>query len=406
VVGAYNRELMNAPLPIRQVIIHRLVIPMRKSFKHARSERQNAEPLVVELLLADGTKGFGETHPRDYVTGETLDSVVKDIQDVFVPLLVEMHPDNFGQAMEAADGLPCLDKHGRAVTAARAAIELAVLDAYGKAFNRSLDSLAGYLGETWMGLPGSADVARFCGVLSGEGAASIKGSLRKMRLFGLRNFKLKVGDESDEERLALVVKTLSRGLNRGKYTLRLDANAGWSFEQAVQRLTSWEALPIVCVEQPLAKDAIDDCARLAQKTNLPLMADESLVTFADGEALIARQAVSWFNIRISKNGGLIPSMRLAMLARQHGIDCMLGCMVGETSILSAAGRRFLQLVPDVRFAEGSFGRFLLSDDLVSRALRFSYGGKWRLAGGSGLGVTVQPAALSRLAQVPPHCIPL
>ena len=428
---------MNAPIPIREVVIHRLAIPLRASFKHARSQRDCSEPIIVELQLADGTVGYGETHPRDYVTGETLETVTRDIQEIFVPLLVDMHPDNFGQAMEAADSLPLTcdatplghprgSDHGdakppqRVVTAARAAVELALLDAYGKAFNRSLDSLAGYLGETWMGTPGSAETARYCGVISGDaasktrlGEASIKSkigrggrSLRKMRLFGLRHFKLKVGDENDAPRLAETVRILRRGLARGTHTLRLDANMAWTFEQAVEKLTAWEALPIVCVEQPLAKEVIDDCARLAATTNLPLMADESLVTFSDAQTLIARSAVSWFNIRISKNGGLIPAMRLAILARQHGIDCMLGCMVGETTILSAAGRRFLQLVPDIRFAEGSFGKFLLSEDVVRRAMRFSYGGKWRPIGGSGLGVAVLPAQLAKLAQGPPVRVPL
>ena len=181
---------MNAPIPIREVVIHRLTIPLRASFKHAQSQRECSEPIIVELQLADGTVGFGETHPRDYVTGETLETVTRDIQDVFVPLLVDMRPDNFGQAMEAADSLPCYDKKERVVTAARAAVELALLDAYGKAFNRSLDSLAGYLGETWMGTPGSADSARYCGVISGAAAASIKRSRRKMRLLGVRHFEL------------------------------------------------------------------------------------------------------------------------------------------------------------------------------------------------------------------------
>src|SRR5690606_34294275 len=110
---------------------------------------------------------------------------------------------------------------------------------------------------------------------------------------------------------------------------------------------------------------------------IALMADEALLTLDDAEELIDRKAVRWFNIRISKNGGLIPAIKLAILARRHQLFYQLGCMVGETSILSAAGRWFLQLVPNVRFAEGSFGKFLLTDDVVPKSLRFGFGGRWR-----------------------------
>jgi muconate cycloisomerase len=135
------------------------------------------------------------------------------------------------------------------------------------------------------------------------------------------------------------------------------------------------------------------------------MADESLVTPDDAEALIVHRGASWFNIRISKNGGLIPAMRLACLARRHQIDYQLGCMVGETGILSAAGRWFLQMVPGVRFAEGSFGRFLLSEDITRPALRFGLGGHWKPMTGHGLGVEVDQGRLRRLSDQPPIDIP-
>ena len=63
--------------------------------------------------------------------------------------------------------------------------------------------------------------------------------------------------------------------------------------------------------------------------------------------------------RIAKNGGLLPALRIARRALEAGLDLQLGCLVGETSLLSAAGLAFLQACPRVRFVEGAFGRFLL-----------------------------------------------
>ncbi|HVP13583.1 MAG TPA: enolase C-terminal domain-like protein [Phycisphaerae bacterium] len=395
---------MANPLPIANLTVWRMAIPMRRKFKHATAERAVADPIVLAVELADHTVGYGETHPRPYVTGESHEGVLATIRDVFVPILLETRPANFGEALEAAAALPTVDDTGRSITAARAAVELAVLDAYGQAFNRSLETLAGWLDDPQLGPPGSRNTVRFSGVVSGVEPRRAAWSIRKMRLFGLRDFKLKVGDEQDDERLDVAVRTLGGSLIQGRTSLRIDANGAWSLDQATERLRRWQTLPIACVEQPLAKTDPQSWAALARRTTLPLMADESLVTPQDAEDLIVDHRASWFNIRISKNGGLIPSMQLAATARRHNMQYQLGCMVGETSILSAAGRWFLQLVPNVRFAEGSFGSFLLRDDVIPKGIRFGFGGRWQPMTGPGLGLTIQPETLDRLAGQPPERI--
>src|SRR5262249_49413012 len=146
----------------------------------------------------------------------------------------------------------------------------------------------------------------------------------------------------------------------------------WTLEVARQRLAAWADLPITSIEQPLPRGQEDAWYHLLGASRIGLMADESLVTAADAETLLRHRAAAWFNIRISKNGGLLPAMRLAATAQKHGIRIQLGCMVGETSILSAAGLWFLHMVPNVRFAEGCYGKFLLRGDVASRTLRFGW----------------------------------
>jgi len=396
---------MSHPIVVARLSIHSLAIPMRRAFSHAAARRICAEPIVVRIELSDHTLGHGETHPRTYVTGESHQDVIETIREVFVPILVELRPANFGEVIEAAANLPVEDKNGRVIAAARAAVELALLDAYGRAMRRSLASLAGYVEERWLGSVGSRSSVRFGVVISGMEPGRIGRFVRKVRLGMIRHFKLKVGDVDDQPRLEATVRALRRGLDRRSVTLVVDANGAWNLGQATEKLRAWEGLPITCVEQPLQKDAGPDWAALAAATRLPLMADESLVTAEDAEALIAQDGASWFNIRISKNGGLIPAMRLSAMARRHNVSYQLGCMVGETSVLSAAGRWFLQMVPGVRFAEGSYGRFLLRDGVVRRPLRFSLGGRWQPVGGSGLGIEVEAERLERLAVIPAVEIP-
>jgi muconate cycloisomerase len=397
---------MTRPLPIARMTLYQLAIPMRQRFRHSAGVREVSEPLIVAIELANGITGFGETHPREYVTGESSEAAAATIRDFFLPLLVDIRPAGFGEAVEAADALPLRDQAGRVVTAARAAVELALLDAYSRAFLRSMEHAAGWLTDTGLGEPGSRATARFSGVLSGDDPARTTRSIRRMRLFGLRHFKVKVGDAAEQARLVAAMRVLGRTLQAGRATLRLDANGAWTPQQARQRLGEWGRLPITCVEQPLGKVCLEEWTALAAESRIPLMADESLVTPEDADDLIRRRAAAWFNIRLSKNGGLLPALRLALLAARHGIHCQLGCMVGETSLLAAAGRWFLQLVPRISIAEGSFGRFLLSGDVTRKPLRFSYGGRWKAMAGCGWGAGVEEGLLREFSSRPPAVMPV
>lgn len=393
---------MSRPLPIRCCETHSLAIPMRHKVGHAAAQRVCSEPIVFSVELADGTIGFGETHPREYVSGESLADVKRSIREIFLPLLIDMHPANFGEAIETLAALPTLDSEGRPITAARAAVEIALFDAYGTAFQRTLESIAGYLDERGFEPPGSRDTCRYTIVLpSGSPRKSAK-LARLARLARIRNYKVKVGDDEDDARLRAVCRVLKRPLARGSATLTIDANMAWDVDAAKRKLYAWRDLPIQCVEQPLPKVAPEQWGKLADESPFPLMPDESLITDIDAQSLIDAGGAGWFNIRLSKNGGFVPSLKLAILARRHGIPIQLGCMVGETSILSAAGRWFLQMTPGVRRVEGSFGRLLLDDDVVSRPLRFGLGGRWRPMSGHGLGIKVDRDRLKRFGVVEPE----
>jgi muconate cycloisomerase len=108
-------------------------------------------------------------------------------------------------------------------------------------------------------------------------------------------------------------------------------------------------------------------------------------------------ACDFFNIRLSKNAGISGSMAIAQLARQAGVKIQVGAQVGETGILSAAGRTFAAHLPALAFAEGSFGTWLLAEDVTFENVAFGYGGRAPLLKTRGLSVTVKEDALERLA---------
>ncbi len=350
-----------------QLELYRIDLPMR-AFEHATATRKVAESIVVRLRTDRGRTGWGESLPRPYVTGETLESVRSDLEEILWPRL-----RGCGDPARAVADLPCRHE-GRVVAAARCALELAAV---------------GALGIPWWQGPGAAetepppprrDRPAVTGVLGSADPKKTARKLRLMRWYGLRSYKLKLGfgHSTDRANLAAVTGQLARGLAAGKYDLRVDVNGAWATGDVPHRVAELAACGVCAVEQPCAATAAE-LAELALQCELPLIADESLITHADAEALLAAEGKVWLNVRIAKNGGLAPALRLARLARRSGVPYVSGCMVGESGILSAAQRALLGVAPAPRMVEGNYGRFLLKDDLTAKSPRFGYGGRLKVA---------------------------
>jgi muconate cycloisomerase len=339
-----------------------------RTFEHAAASRSVAEAVVVRLQWSGGQSGWGETLPRPYVTGETIASVVEDLQAIHWPQV---------QTLQPWEGLARTDSAGRCVGAAACAMELALWDVLHQRFSGTI--------------PG-----RVSGVLGSADPARTARKLRLMRWYGLRDFKLKLGfgEEIDRANLEAAWRQLRRPIASGRCTLRVDVNGGWDAASTPARAEALRSRGVCVVEQPTYCTAAELLA-LARRCPLPLMADESLVTTADAECLREEPERIWWNIRLSKHGGIAGSLHLARMAEERKIPYTLGCMVGESSILSAAQRRLLQMGIRPRFIEGNYGRFLLRDDLAFTSLRFGFGGRLKPLPGTGLGMKISGEKLAR-----------
>jgi muconate cycloisomerase len=316
--------------------------------------------------------------------------------------LLHFRADSFAEACEFVDQLPVYHD-GRLVNAARAAVELAVLDLAGKAFQRPIADACQWLELPEFVAPGALPTVRFSGIVVGRKPLKRRALLALQRAYGLRDFKLKVAVPGWQAALADAARGLGGAIARGRATLRVDANAGWSLAEVSEAIPLLKRAGVSVLEQPLPPDQDGALAslRAAADPDLGIMADESLRTVEDAQRLIEEGGVRVLNVRIAKCGGLLPSWRIAAEALAHGLDVQLGCLVGETSLLSAAGAAFLQRCPRVRFVEGSFGRWLLRDDVIASPVQFGYRGRLRAPRGYGLGVTPDLRAIERLRSRPP-----
>lgn len=382
------------------VIVHSInlfsvAIPIRRSVAYSTAEGGTVSPIVVAVELRNGIVGYGEIVPHCDVIDGSADPVSATLRDVFLPVLLDLSATSFPEALEAIEALPWRNGANHLVAAERASLELALLDAAMRTFHRGIDDVASWMGLPGFGSPGSVRQVRFSGVLA---AASVKSTLRRLRTMywrGLRTFNLKVGFDGDSARLKRVAAYLRRPLANGRASIRVDAEGSWSKDDAIEWLSDAATVPLAAVEQPLARGQEDDLRVLRDLFTIPIIHDESLVTIEDGRRLIDLGLTDGFNIRIGKCGGLIPSLRLAALARRADVRIQVGCAFGETSILSAAALRLLQVCPGVAWADGRCDQFLPHADFVVKGLRFGYGGRLPLLPGPGLGIDVDPHRLRR-----------
>ncbi|MEZ5312618.1 MAG: enolase C-terminal domain-like protein [Thermoanaerobaculia bacterium] len=362
-------------------------LPFRVAFKHSAAARTGSESLFLRCRLADGTEGWGESLPREYVTGESRDAAFERLAGTILPALVGRSFADLS-AVEAflagCDGRAPRELVDPATpqTAAWCAVDLALLDSFGRA--EGARPLAGESQHLPAGL-------RYSGVLSAETGWKKSLLLLLHRLLGFRAIKLKVGPETGAREIRRIRRWLGRGIE-----LRADANMGWSFEQARTRMPEMARAGVVSFEEPIAADDLDGMSRLVAETGLELMADESFSTRESLDELVARRAATAVNARISKCGGLVATLARCREARAAGLVVQVGCQVGESSLLSAAHLRLTAAVGEVRFAEGCFGTLLLDEDPGRPEVRFHRGGRAPGSpGGPGLGVAIDRDCVAR-----------
>ena len=136
--------------------------------------------------------------------------------------------------------------------------------------------------------------------------------------------KLKLGTQDDVVRVAAVRAA------RPDARIYVDANAAWNPDEAIQHIKELEPYRLDMIEQPTAKDDIEGMGYVQAHTKIPIVADETVRSLADVEAL-AKAGVKGINLKLMKIGGLIPALKMLNRGRELGLKIMLGCM-SETSL--------------------------------------------------------------------------
>jgi L-Ala-D/L-Glu epimerase len=268
----------------------------------------------VEITLENGITGIGAGNPSEYVTGESFEHCKQALQEKNIQFLLGRDIREVHQlAFEVWQKLP-------ANPAARAALDIALFDAFTKFLNVPLVK---FLGQKIKSLPTSNTI----------GIKNVEETLKEAREYGDRGFtvlKVKLGKdlEEDIERLVKLRETFGN-----KFVIRIDANQGYTPSQTIAFYNRTKHLNIELIEQPLKARQVEETRALPEEIRKMIAADESLITPKDAFELVKPPvATGIFNIKLMKCGGVSQALKIADIGYQAGVDLFWGC--NDESIVS------------------------------------------------------------------------
>jgi L-Ala-D/L-Glu epimerase / N-acetyl-D-glutamate racemase len=337
-------------MPLK-LILEECTLTTRHPFAIARGSTTGYRRCWIRLVDADGVEGWGEADPSSYY-GENYDTVVATLRRL-QPYLPE---DPFNLEAAEARFEQVAPKNG----AARSALSAALHDLVGKRLGQPLWRL-------WGLDPGKTPVSSFTiGIDTPE-----KMREKVLEAGSYPILKIKLGTDRDEE----VLRTIREATDK---PLRVDANAGWTLERALQMLPRLKEHGVELLEQPLAPEDLEGLARVrAAAGSMPVVVDESCITARDIPRVAA--AADGINIKLAKCGSLREALRMIATARALGMLVMVGCMI-ESSLGITPAAHFTPLV-DAADLDGA--ALTVDDPFVGAAID---GGPIRLPTGPGLGV--------------------
>ncbi|MBU0927505.1 MAG: dipeptide epimerase [Spirochaetes bacterium] len=304
---------------IKEVRLGRISVPLKKPFKTALRTVESVEDVIVELHTDTGVVGYGEAPPTGVITGDTTGAILGAIGDHIGKAIVGLDVDNVEEIMARIDASVVHN------TSAKAAVDIAVYDLFGRSCGVPLYKLwGGYRKEIVTDITISAnDSERMA-----RDAAEAVG-------LGYRTLKLKLGKDpaQDVARMKAIREAVGYGV-----ALRVDANQGWMPKEAVRLIRAMEdaGLALELVEQPVAARDITGLKHVTDNVSVPVMADESVFSALDAQVIMERRAADIVNIKLMKTGGIHNALRICALAEVYGVECMIGCMLEAKVSVTAA----------------------------------------------------------------------
>ncbi len=309
--------------------LKKYVLELRHTFTISRESHDTQDTLIACLSL-NGETGYGEATSNPYykITVESMKLEIEGVRD-------EIENFHFKTPEEFHEFLVFKGLSNFSICA----LDLAAHDLYGKIQKKALY-------EIWGTVNSRYPLTNFT-----IGLDTIPKMLEKMKEKPWPIYKIKLGSDKDVE----IVKELRKHSNA---IFRVDANCGWTSDQAVEYSQKLKDLGVEFLEQPLPANDLEGLKKLKENSALPIIADESCIVEEDVNKCVG--IFDGINIKLTKCGGLTPALRMIKNAKSHGLKVMVGCMTESSVGISAIA----QLLPQLDYVDMD-GAMLLKHDIAT-----------------------------------------
>lgn len=338
--------------------------------------------VIVRMRHSDGIEGLGEgTTIGGLAYGaESPESIKCNIDTYLTPILVGQPSGNVHE-MRAR-----LNRHVRGNNIAKSALETALLDAQGKRVGLSVAELLGGVRQTH--LPVLWTLA------SGDTQKDIDEALLRLDQRRHCDFKLKIGAnplDQDVRHVAAIKEALGE-----RASVRVDVNQAWDERSAVRGIQLLQEAGIDLIEQAIPAREHAGLTRLANRFNVPMLADEGVQDARDALDLVCGGFSGAFALKIAKSGGIYSALEVAHVAQAAGIGLYGGTML-EGTIGTAASLHAWATLPEMEWGTEMFGPLLLKDDIVVEPLNYHEFGV-EMPRAPGLGITLDEDKLAHYSR--------
>jgi len=350
-------------------------IPFSRPLHFASGSIDLADNVLVQVTTDDGVVGMAEAPPRPYTYGETQVSIVGVIEKLFAP---------------AVEGLTLLDRVvvrarlGRTVgnPTAKAAIDMAMWDAWGKTIGQPVHELLG----------GYADRLRVSHMLGFEAPEIVADQAIELReTLGITSYKIKVGRQPVD--LDVAVCRAVRKAVGDDAEIYIDGNRGWTAPQAAEAVRQLEGVGLSRVEELCRADDVMGRRWLVSQCPVPFVADESAPTPADVTRELMAGAATGVSIKTARTG-FSDSLRVAHLAEGLGVETVIGNQI-DGQVGTACSLAFGASQAWTARNSAELSNYLdMSDDLLTEPLTI-VDGAMHVLPGTGLGIEIDPDKLSK-----------
>ena len=325
----------------------RLSVPLHTPFVTALRRTATTETVVVRVTDSDGTTGWGEAPQVWQVTGESLAGATACLEQMLAPVVVDRDVDDWSELLAGVQ---------RAVArnfGAKAALDTAVRDMVAR---RAALTLPAFLRTEGAGATSrTGDTAypaalRTDVTLSAGSADDLATAAVQRVADGFSTLKMKVGTDAATD--VVRVRTVREAVGP-RVTIRLDANQGWTPDEAVTVIRALEHadLGVELVEQPVPGEDVEGLAAVRARVGLPIMADEALYSLVDLDRIVRLEAADLVNVKLAKCGSLGVALEQLRRATEAGLGTMVGSMmetvIGVGAIAAVAAAHPTSVVDDL-----------------------------------------------------------